>query len=604
MTSKEIASLVGCTEQYIRAITKKALENGIKTIEIKGLSFSFEVVSNSYGKSYVYETLATPTTPKKRVVSNSKVMISELPNINLEKPTAEDKKALINFYSTQKSSLQAVAEAYNIVFSNKYNVMSLERKFRRWIEAFKNSGAKALEDKRGLQKVSKVDHNMFLKSLVKNANFKTYFSRYCFFYCEKYNKEYNIYNPKSNLSYSGFKSYFNKHKNDLEVIALTRGKDFLEDMIPTFNNARSVDYPNEQWQIDATKIDVMARVPVFDGEVDYFSKTKSDEYKLERFTLVGIVDLFSGARVYELFHTGNSYSNTRLLKKAMFTMGTPDVIKGDNGKDYISKHFQDVLEHLGIVYWAATPYKGAEKGKIERGFRTLQHNHLFENLAGFTGHSTAQKIIIENQATKKSERRGLPTTLKEEMMWWWELGACIDGIVKHMFEKSFEKHTVEINIDENLDKKLGKRFTKSINKDGIAHNNTKYRSTRLWEVAKIRDKVLVIEDIEDQNKAYAVVNDEFVELVSDKYFDISPELAKEVKRAYKKRVNKTIKDIAKSGEDGLTKLQKLHKIQLMGDEFIEDTKKENKKSSVKKTKEVSSTSSAEVEFRDFLRKIS
>jgi len=171
-----------------------------------------------------------------------------------------------------------------------------------------------------------------------------------------------------------------------------------------------------------------------------------------------------------------------------------------------------------------------------------------------------------------------------------------------MFEKSFEKHTVEINIDENLDKKLGKRFTKSINKDGIAHNNTKYRSTRLWEVAKIRDKVLVIEDIEDQNKAYAVVNDEFVELVSDKYFDISPELAKEVKRAYKKRVNKTIKDIAKSGEDGLTKLQKLHKIQLMGDEFIEDTKKENKKSSVKKTKEVSSTSSAEVEFSRLFRK--
>ena len=54
MTSKEIASLVGFTERHIRNITKKALENGIKTIEIKGLSFSFEVVSNSFGKAYSY----------------------------------------------------------------------------------------------------------------------------------------------------------------------------------------------------------------------------------------------------------------------------------------------------------------------------------------------------------------------------------------------------------------------------------------------------------------------------------------------------------------------------------------------------------------------
>jgi|GEM_PF-6955967 len=44
MTSKEVASLVNCGLTTIKRYTKKALENSLKTIEIKDLSFSFEVV--------------------------------------------------------------------------------------------------------------------------------------------------------------------------------------------------------------------------------------------------------------------------------------------------------------------------------------------------------------------------------------------------------------------------------------------------------------------------------------------------------------------------------------------------------------------------------
>jgi len=625
LSSKEVAKLLSCSTRSVQLSTKKALNNGLKVININNETFTFNLESNKYGKSYIYETLTDKKILKlkKRRASNCKIAINELPKVNLEKPTIYDKKAVIDFYKTQKSSLKAVAQAYNIVFDNKYNVMSLERKFRRWCEAFKLQGINALEDKRGLKKASKCEHNLFLKSLVKNANIKTYFARYCFFWCEKNNKEYDIYNPTSNISYNGFKSYLNRHKNDLEVSAILKGKDFLDDIVPTFNNAKSVDYANEQWQIDSTKIDIMAKVPIIDGEIDYFSKTRSSKYALERFTLVGVVDLYSGARVYELFHTGNSYSNVRLLKKAALNMGIPEVIKGDNGKDYISEHFQNVLGHLGITYWASTPYKGAEKGKIERGFKTLQHNHIFENLAGFTGHSVAQKQIIENQVSKKSQRKGLPTNLKEEMMWWWELGVCVDSIVETLFEKEFlvhrtlyEKiHDVQINLDENFDKKLGKRFYRVINKDGISHNNTKYRSIRLWEKAKIKDKVLIIEDIYDLNKAYAVIDGEFIELISDKAFNISPQEVKEIKRAYKKRVNNSIKTIAKSGLDELSKLQKLHKIKLMkNSEFAKGTLEENEYIPSKKTtSKVPFVSSKEAkseglrnddEFIDFIRSVS
>jgi hypothetical protein len=286
----------------------------------------------------------------------------------------------------------------------------------------------------------------------------------------------------------------------------------------------------------------------------------------------------------------------------------PEIIKGDNGKDYVSNHFQNVLGSLGIAYWAATPYKGAEKGKIERGFKTLQHNHLFENLAGFTGHSVAQKQIIENQASKKSQRKGLPTTLKDEMMWWWELGSCVDGIVNHMFEKEFACHNVKMEIDPNLGKKLGKRKEHKVHKQGIALNKTYYKSVELWSKAKLGDKVIVVEDIDDMDKAYALIDGEFIELLSDKKFESTPEIAKEVKKAYKKRVNKTIKDIAKSGEDELAKLQKLHKIKLTGSDGFIRANQEDKKTNTSKLAPISpataKSNDADVDFLKFIRSVS
>jgi hypothetical protein len=304
----------------------------------------------------------------------------------------------------------------------------------------------------------------------------------------------------------------------------------------------------------------------------------------------------------------NSYSDVRLLRKAISHLGMPEIIKGDNGKDYVSNHFQNVLGSLGIAYWAATPYKGAEKGKIERGFKTLQHNHLFENLAGFTGHSVAQKQIIENQASKKSQRKGLPTTLKDEMMWWWELGSCVDGIVNHMFEKEFACHNVKMEIDPNLGKKLGKRKEHKVHKQGIALNKTYYKSVELWSKAKLGDKVIVVEDIDDMDKAYALIDGEFIELLSDKKFESTPEIAKEVKKAYKKRVNKTIKDIAKSGEDELAKLQKLHKIKLTGSDGFIRANQEDKKTNTSKLAPISpataKSNDADVDFLKFIRSVS
>lgn len=89
MTSKEIANLVGCTDRTVQLSTKKALENGIKTIEIKGLSFSFEVVSNSFGKAYSYTQIKQSSTKSKSAKTISFALLQELKDFDITKTSFE-----------------------------------------------------------------------------------------------------------------------------------------------------------------------------------------------------------------------------------------------------------------------------------------------------------------------------------------------------------------------------------------------------------------------------------------------------------------------------------------------------------------------------------
>jgi putative transposase len=62
----------------------------------------------------------------------------------------------------------------------------------------------------------------------------------------------------------------------------------------------------------------------------------------------------------------------------------PGTIVIDNGRNYQSVAFMAACEHLRINVQSARPYRGSDKGWIERLFRTLRER-LLESLPGYTG---------------------------------------------------------------------------------------------------------------------------------------------------------------------------------------------------------------------------
>ena len=563
MTSTQLSSKINCTAQYIRAKTKKALEQGANKITIGGVEVLVSVVSGvgGGGKKYKYTIEENiKTAPRKRRVGSGVVNLTELPKVDFTKSNSKisvnDKLELVKFIKKHSSSVLAIARVYSLESGIKEG--TLQRRIQRWVDAYEKGGKSALEDKRGGNRASKVDYELFLSAIAQQGHMLTYYSRYAFLECKKLGNTFNVFEPEKgcSISYSGFVKYFNRAKSNPEVKAILSGVDAVDNMMPRFKI--KTNYPNEWWQIDATTLDIMVKVPVIGTSANYFKKIESEEYILKRFSLIGVIDRYSKARVYILSRSDTSYSDVRLIEKAINKLGKPEIIKGDNGKNYVSKHFQEVLEDLGIAYMASNPYAGYEKGHIERGFRTLQHNYLFENLPGFIGHNTEDRKKIENQAAGKSlmgkSGTGTQTHLKDNFMWWWEAEHVLDGLIEHMFSKNFEEHKAilpEFNTVPNLHILLGKKHSRKVNFEGIYFNKKYYLNSKLWNYFNIGDRAEIYEEIDDINRVHVKLpNGTFIECISEDEFEISVEEAKEIKKAYKNRRNKVLKNAQKVGKEG------------------------------------------------------
>ncbi|ELH7159046.1 DDE-type integrase/transposase/recombinase, partial [Campylobacter jejuni] len=177
----------------------------------------------------------------------------------------------------------------------------------------------------------------------------------------------------------------------LEHCIITQGLDKAKSkFLPAQGNQRELyDMKNMCWQIDSSPADFIVR----------------DDETLEPFRphILSVVDVFSGMGVATLVGKSNSLSLTRLLWKAIDKFGKPDMIKGDNGKDYLSKDFQSLLDSLNISYDAAIVYAGEQKALVERRFGTLQRARLSQ-MHGHIGNSLAKREMIE-QKTPKKERK-------------------------------------------------------------------------------------------------------------------------------------------------------------------------------------------------------
>lgn len=558
---KEISQQLAVGERHLQNLTKKANDAGLSCITCKGEQFTFSKVAGIGGRGWVYSYEAIinqAQKPKRKVCNVVALNPTALPTFaDLNKPTTDEKLAIVSFYNVSKHPLSHIVKA--LIIENRSNLKpsSLQAKIKRWIKAFKEQGRSGLEDKRG-GKAFKADLNLIEQAILGAGSVHdiTAFTFYCSLYAKKHNLAMNYRAPVADISESAFRRTANHVINNSSLVKeyLRLGQDAFIYAEPSVG--RQWDYPNEQWEVDATPCDIMAKVPVSKAGIrDYWNLEASEDYHLVRMQIIGIIDNFSGATVYALFESSNSYANARLLYKAFEMLGMPETIKGDNGADYVSAHLQSVLVDLGINYIATGKARGDEKGKIERSFRTLQHSAEFESLAGFIGHNVSQRQKLESQASTKIEKlSGVATNIKGDHMWHWELSNWLDNFMQHKQQDRFAQHAeFPANKDEllNIYRLLGKRTAKTVSKEGIRHRNTHYLSFEMWQHIAIGDRVEIIEHIDDSSILFLYHNAQFVCEIQDKNIfrqGMTVEAIKANKKAYKQRVVKDVKRKAKQAQ--------------------------------------------------------
>ena len=134
--------------------------------------------------------------------------------------------------------------------------------------------------------------------------------------------------------------------------------------------------PNELWELDASPADAMCR----DG----------------RFSLYLMADCWPRRLIARLTRTPKATAALLTLRDAINDWGVPEVLRTDNGSDFVSFHFQDCLKRLGIAHDPCTPYSPEQRGLIERHIGLIQHGFM-ELLPGYIGHDVADRKAIEGR---------------------------------------------------------------------------------------------------------------------------------------------------------------------------------------------------------------
>jgi len=274
----------------------------------------------------------------------------------------------------------------------------------RWQKAYKEKGAAALIDKRGKHRENASVLEEWMKEFILE-NFRAYGAGglnitelYRRLHQEYFRRRGEAHNyPKfltgkiKPLFDAGvIKRYLDGYyaANKLEYIMITKGEDKAKSYFqPALGDqGEMITRRNQCWQIDSSPLDVMVR----DGE----------KGEAIRANILSIVDVYSGRCVASIERKSNALGLVRLMWKALNTLGKPDYVKGDNGKDYLSDQFQHLLNGLNIDYDRAIAYSGDEKGFVERHFGVMQHAGISQT-PGYIGFNLAMREAIEQRTPKK-----------------------------------------------------------------------------------------------------------------------------------------------------------------------------------------------------------
>jgi len=144
-----------------------------------------------------------------------------------------------------------------------------------------------------------------------------------------------------------------------------------------------VDRLNQEWEMDSTPSDLL----LADGK---------------RHTIVACIDLYSRRVTFHVSRTSSSHAVATCLGKAINAWGVPEIVRTDNGQDYVSRHIDRVLLDMDILHDVCAPFSPEEKPFVERVFKSFLYDTM-EMLTGFTGHNVSERKALE--ARKSFARR-------------------------------------------------------------------------------------------------------------------------------------------------------------------------------------------------------
>lgn len=168
-----------------------------------------------------------------------------------------------------------------------------------------------------------------------------------------------------------------KAENKVALTKLTNPDHYRSTMAPSgVGTLRHVTEPNTLWQIDASPVDALCT----DG----------------RHSIYCCIDIGTRRMVWQLSRTPRASAVALMIRKSILAWGVPETIKTDNGSDFVAKDTRRLFASLAIEMELSDAFSPEQKGHVERGIRTFQHD-FGPLLPGFIGHSVADRKAIESR---------------------------------------------------------------------------------------------------------------------------------------------------------------------------------------------------------------
>lgn len=248
---------------------------------------------------------------------------------------------------------------------------------------------------------------------------------------------------------------------------------------------------NQEWEMDSTPCDLI----LADGK---------------RYSIVACIDVYSRRVKFRVSRTSSSHAVATTLYECILAWGIPELVRTDNGADYVSRYVQSTLLRLNILPDICEPFSPEQKPFVERVFRTFLYDNI-ELLCGYIGHNVSQRKALE--ARKSFARR--------------------------MFSKD---ERVELKVTREELQSICDQWAENTyaHREHSGIGTTPYFRAQQWDepVRMVEDELalsLLFLPVPDNDGIRTVTKDGGVRCFNDSY--LAPELGRYVRRQVQVRVN-------------------------------------------------------------------